>query len=119
MFTGLIQGTGLLAQSSPVQGGRRVMVEAGIATEDVVLGESIAVNGVCLTVVERSGRRLSFDVSPETLKHTNLGSLKSGDRVNLERAMQMTDRFGGHLVSGHVDGVGTVREVRPEGQYTY
>ncbi len=86
---------------------------------DVVLGESIAVNGVCLTVVESGSSELSFDVSPETLRYTNLGELGTGSPVNLERAMKMADRFGGHLVSGHVDGVGTVERVTPAGDYTY
>jgi riboflavin synthase len=83
------------------------------------MGESIAINGVCLTVVEISPARISFDVSPETLKSTNLGALGRGGRVNLERAMTMSGRFGGHLVSGHVDGVGVVRTVTPAGEFTY
>jgi len=87
--------------------------------DEVVLGESIAVNGVCLTVVGHAPDELSFDVSPETLRHTNLGELKKGSAVNLERAMKFSDRFGGHLVSGHVDGVGTVVSVSPSGDYTY
>jgi len=119
MFTGLVQGTGELVSSSHQGGGRRLRLRTGLPLGDVVHGESIAVNGVCLTVVDCRAAELSFDVSPETLRHTNLGELNTGDPVNLERAMKMSDRFGGHLVSGHVDGVGTVEQVSPSGDYTY
>ena len=105
--------------SSPRGGGRRLRLRTRLPLADVVLGESIALNGVCLTVVESGSSELSFDVSPETLRHTNLGELRTGSPVNLERAMKMADRFGGHLVSGHVDGVGTVERVTPSGDYTY
>jgi len=118
MFTGLIEAMGDVAGTRPVGGGRRLDVRPGFAASELVLGESVAINGVCLTVVTVEASRMSFDVSPETLKATNLGSLKPGDRVNLERAMKMDDRFGGHLVSGHVDGSGTVCAVEASGDYT-
>jgi riboflavin synthase len=85
---------------------------------DLQLGESVSVNGVCLTVIKHKGE-ISFDVSPETLKSTNIGELKVGDKVNLERALKLSDRLGGHLVTGHVDGTGTIREKKLSGEYTF
>jgi len=119
MFTGLVQGTGALVSATPQGGGQRLRLRTEIPLEDVVLGESIAVNGVCLTVVDLDKSQIAFDVSPETLRYTNLGEQHPGARLNLERAMKMSDRFGGHLVSGHVDGVGVVERVWPAGDYTY
>jgi len=119
MFTGLVEATGTVVSTRPAGGGRRISIRPGFAAGDLVLGESVAVNGVCLTVTAVEGGAAAFDVSPETLRATNLGALGPGARVNLERAMKMSDRFGGHLVSGHVDGVGTVRAVEPAGDYTY
>lgn len=118
MFTGLIEALGEVTGMRPAGGGRRLDVRPGFAVSELILGESVAINGVCLTVVAAEGDGMSFDVSPETLKATNLGALSPGDRVNLERAMKMSDRFGGHLVSGHVDASGTVSAVEPAGDYT-
>jgi riboflavin synthase len=81
------------------------------------LGESVAVNGSCLTVTGRSGRRFTVEASPETLRRTTLGGLKRGARVNLERALRVGDRFGGHVVQGHVDGVGRLLDIRPDGEW--
>ncbi len=83
----------------------------------LALGESIAVNGVCLTVTARSPRRFTVDVSPETLRRSTLGSVAIGTRMNLERALRLTDRLGGHLVQGHVDGVGRLATIRPQGDW--
>ena len=106
MFTGLIAGVGKLAAREPRGGDARLSVEAGtLAFDGVQLGESIAVNGACLTVVAFDERGFEADVSNETLALTTLGALPVGALLNLERAMRPSDRLGGHLVSGHVDGL--------------
>ena len=115
MFTGIIQGVGRLAGIEPRGGDVRLLVEVGsLAFENVELGESIAVNGVCLTVVEFDASSFSADASNETLSLTTLGGLAEGDALNLERAMRPVDRLGGHMVSGHVDGVGRVAAIEPD-----
>ncbi len=107
MFTGLIAGVGRLAAREMRGGDARILVEAGtLPFDDVQLGESIAVNGCCLTVVAFDATGFAVDASNETLALTTLGRLAIGAPVNLERAMLRTDRLGGHLVSGHVDGLG-------------
>ncbi len=115
MFTGIIEGVGRLRASEIRGGDARLIIEVGtLPFEDVRLGESIAVNGVCLTVVEFDAESFQADASNETLSLTTLGTLKAGALVNLERAMLPTDRLGGHLVSGHVDGVGAVAGIRED-----
>jgi riboflavin synthase len=104
MFTGLIEEMGRVIERD----GARLVVSADRALEDSDLGASVAVNGACLTVVERGPGRLRFDVGPETLARTALGELTTGDPVNLERPMRLGGTVGGHLVQGHVDGVGLV-----------
>ncbi|MFP5441809.1 MAG: riboflavin synthase [Gammaproteobacteria bacterium] len=109
MFTGIIQAVGTLAAIENRGGDRRFRIQTGkLDLADVALGDSIAVNGVCLTAVELPGDGFVADVSGETLSRTTLGALKTGHRVNLEKALTPTTRLGGHLVSGHVDGVGKV-----------
>jgi riboflavin synthase len=116
MFTGIIAAVGRILASSPRQNGIRMQIDAGaMSLADVRLGDSIAVNGACLTVVEFDDRSFAVDVSPETLECTTLGTVGPGGRVNLEAALRLGDRLGGHLVSGHVDGVGTVVEMREDG----
>jgi riboflavin synthase len=111
MFTGVVQALGRVCTFEHGQGDATIGVEIPEATAmDLQIGESIAVNGVCLTVVRQQGAALYFDVSAETLSRTNLAVLDPGATVNLERAMSTTDRFGGHLVSGHVDGIATLAE---------
>ncbi|MBU1190252.1 MAG: riboflavin synthase [Gammaproteobacteria bacterium] len=111
MFTGIIQAVGEIAVLQPQGGDLRLRVRTGkLDLGDVQLGDSIAVNGVCLTAVELPGDGFWADVSGETLAHTTLGACKQGARVNLEKALTPTTRLGGHLVSGHVDGVGEVIE---------
>jgi riboflavin synthase len=88
------------------------------ADMEVSIGESIAVNGVCLTATT-DRKDIFFDISPETMQSTNLGELRANQKVNLERALRLSDRLGGHMVTGHVDAVGTIRERRPEGEYTF
>lgn len=112
MFTGLVEGVGRLAARDAVGGDARLRIDAGtLPFAGVALGESIAVNGVCLTVVAFDAAGFTADASNETLALTTLGALPVGRAVNLERAMRPTDRLGGHLVSGHVDGVGRVAAI--------
>lgn len=118
MFTGIIQTLGRI--ESLVQQGdavRLTIVAPDLDTSDVALGDSIAVSGPCLTAVALGPDRFEADVSPETLARTSLGGKRPGDQVNLEKALRLSDRLGGHLVSGHVDGVGEVRERTPLEQY--
>lgn len=114
MFTGIVQGVGRIAAAERKGDGVRLAVDTGVYdVADVAAGESIAVNGCCSTVVEVHGATLQFDVSAETLRCTT-GLDRAGD-VNLERAMQLSDRLGGHLMTGHVDGIGTVMRCEPVG----
>jgi riboflavin synthase len=117
MFTGIIEGVGAIASIEPRGGDVRLRIATGtLPFDEVRLGESIAVNGVCLTVVAFDATSFEADASTETLALTTLGRLPCGAAVNLERAMRPSDRLGGHLVSGHVDGVSlTVNEVDGEG----
>ena len=115
MFTGIIEGLGRLQARQPRGGDLRFTFATGsLPFEAVQLGESIAVNGVCLTVVAFSANHFEADASNETLSLTTLGRLAPGALVNLERAMRPTDRLGGHLVSGHVDGMGKVLDIAPD-----
>lgn len=109
MFTGIVEAVGKVADTQPRGGDLRLVIEAGtLALDAVRLGDSIAVNGICLTVVEFDTRCFAADVSVETLDHTTAGSWQAGTRVNLEQALTPQHRLGGHIVSGHVDGVGEV-----------
>ncbi|MCK7594600.1 riboflavin synthase [Pseudomarimonas salicorniae] len=115
MFTGLIQGVGRVAALEPRGGDLRLHVEVGsLPFEAVELGESIACSGCCLTVIDFDASRFAADVSTETLACTTLGQWREGSAVNLERAMLPTTRFGGHIVSGHVDGLGEVVSVHDD-----
>lgn len=115
MFTGLIEGVGRLAAREPRGGDARLTVEVGsLPFDDARLGESIAVNGICLTVVAFDARSFEADASNETLALTTLGTWPLGRALNLERAMRPTDRLGGHMVSGHIDGVGRVLQVHDD-----
>jgi riboflavin synthase len=110
MFTGLVEGIGEIQGLAAGAEGLRLTVKTSFPAAELSLGESVAVAGACLTVVALSPPAASFEVSPETLKRTTFPLKKVGDRVNLERSLKLGDRLGGHLVTGHVDGVGTVRE---------
>ncbi|MGH8233192.1 MAG: riboflavin synthase [Rhodanobacteraceae bacterium] len=115
MFTGIIGATGTIAGRLVHEGDLRLTVAApGLDVSDVAPGDSIAVSGCCLTVVAREGDTLAFDVSSESLSLTILGDLHEGDTVNLEKALRLSDRLGGHLVSGHVDGLGTIVAIEPD-----
>jgi len=118
MFTGIIEGAGKLIGKRTVGGGMAFDIDAGFDITDPEEGESIAVNGVCLTAYNIRKRRFSADVSPETLSRTKLGTLGPGDSVNLERALRLSDRLGGHMVSGHVDCVAAVASRKEVGNYT-
>ena len=109
MFTGIIEGPGTISGIKQSGQSRRMAVNADYALDSTKIGDSIAVNGACLTVVSFSGSRFEVDVSPETVAKTTLGKAKIGDRVNLERALRISDRIDGHLVSGHIDGIGTIK----------
>jgi len=114
MFTGLIETVGHVSGVTAVPSGFRARIQTSLASE-VSLGESVAVNGVCLTVTVNDGDEMQADVGPETARVTTLGSMRTGQAVNLERALRAGDRFGGHFVQGHVDGVGTVDSIRRDG----
>ncbi|MEW6714140.1 MAG: riboflavin synthase [Nitrospirota bacterium] len=116
MFTGLVETLGVVASSERRARGMRLSVKP-LSEMEVKIGDSVSVNGVCLTATT-DGRTLLFDLSPETVKSSNLGELKANERVNLERALRLSDRFGGHMVSGHVDTVGTIKDRRQAGEYT-
>ncbi|HOV87986.1 MAG TPA: riboflavin synthase [Syntrophobacteraceae bacterium] len=116
MFTGLIEGTGLLLRMDRRGADAQMVLRASFPMERLALGESISVDGACLTVASFQGDVFAADVSAETLRRTTLGRKTSGSRVNLERALRLGDRLGGHLVSGHVDGIGVLKERRPEGR---
>jgi riboflavin synthase len=118
MFTGIVEGTGILRGKKGAGGGLAFDLEAGFDLADPEEGESIAINGVCLTAYAMESRRFMVDVSPETLTRTTLGDLGAGASVNMERALRLSDRLGGHIVSGHVDCVATVRERRNVGAFT-
>lgn len=115
MFTGIIEELGQVKALRRDSGAARLTLSASTVLNGTLLGDSICVNGVCLTVVELQKNDFSADVAVETLRVTNLGDLKIGATVNLERALQLSSRIGGHLVSGHVDGIGRIREKREEG----
>jgi len=115
MFTGIIQATGRVTRSEPRGGDLRLgIVAPEFDTSDVALGESVAVSGCCLTVVAHQGDTLAFDISNESLALTTLGDLGVGDRVNLEKALRLSDRLGGHLVSGHVDAIGRIVSIQTD-----
>lgn len=114
MFTGLVEETGRLIEIVHGERSAQLTVQAPTVHQDAHLGDSIAVNGCCLTVIAHQGDHLTFDAIPETLTRTNLGQLKAGDRVNLERPLAVGARLGGHFVQGHIDGVGIIRAITPE-----
>ena len=117
MFTGIVEELGHVTACEPGRDGARITIECATALDDATIGASIAVNGCCVTVVDLAPGAFTADLAPETLTRTTLGRLQPGDRVNLERPVRLTDRLGGHLVQGHVDGVGTVtgRTGHPDG----
>jgi len=119
MFTGIIEELGTVKRIQSGQESMEIIVQASKILEDVHLGDSISVNGVCLTVTHYTKDEASFDVMPETFKATNLNELSKGSKVNLERSMKADGRFGGHMVSGHVDGLGTITSKKAESNAVY
>ncbi|MFZ4585580.1 MAG: riboflavin synthase [Acidimicrobiia bacterium] len=113
MFTGIVEELGRVRAVTPVHGGARIEIDATRVLEDAAIGDSIAVNGCCLTVVTNDGATWAADAQVETLDRTTLGALQAGDPVNLERPVRLADRLGGHLVQGHVDGTATLAERTP------
>jgi len=124
MFTGLVEELGAV-EEAVVSGGRKgsqslhLIVKAPSVSKDSRIGDSIAINGCCLTIVKQHKTLLEFDAGAETLSRTNLDRLKAGSGVNLEQALRVGDRLGGHLVSGHIDGIGTLLKRRDEGEWSY
>ena len=117
MFTGLVESCGRVAAVIPEPPGVRLVVDAGAVAEGAALGDSICVSGCCLSVVRIAGDTLEFQAGPETLARTTFGGLGVGAPVNLERSLRLSDRLGGHLVTGHVDGVGRLAARAPEGDW--
>lgn len=115
MFTGIVEAIGSVARIEALDGGRRFVVECPALTDGMPVGSSVSVQGACLTATSVSASSFMVDLVGETLARTTLGSLRAGDPVNLERAMPAGGRFDGHIVQGHVDGVGTVRQIADEG----
>lgn len=119
MFTGLVEELGTIAAVVPHGNAVELILSAPEVAGDAAIGDSIAVNGCCLTVVRREGSLLSFEAGSETLSRTNLGRLVPGNRVNLERSLKVGDRLGGHYVSGHIDALATLDDRREEGPWAF
>lgn len=115
MFTGIVEEVGVVRRLTVTPNQCELELSASKVLEDTQIGDSIAVNGVCLTVIRMGSDGFTADVMPETLRRSNLGTLKSGFMVNLERAMAADGRFGGHIVAGHIDGTGKILSMQPEG----
>jgi riboflavin synthase len=114
MFTGIIEETGRIRQISRGSKSVKLTVEASLVLEETKVGDSISTNGICLTVIEMENSSFTVDVMAETLRRSSLNNMTTGSRVNLERALRLSDRLGGHLLSGHVDGLGVIREITME-----
>lgn len=118
MFTGIVEDLGTVTAVQPAPPGMRLVVRSSVAAAGAKLGDSVCVNGCCLTVVAIDGDALAFDAGSETLLRTNLGRLAAGSRVNLERSLQVGDRLGGHYVTGHIDGAGSLVAREDEGDWS-
>ncbi len=114
MFTGIIEGKGKVLRIERRGEARRLTIEFPSHLTEVQLGDSISINGACLTIVEKGNQTSRLDLSEETIRRTVLGELKEGDTVNLERALRLNDRLGGHFVTGHIDGIGVITEKKKE-----
>jgi len=119
MFTGIIEEVGILEEFSTGNGFGVMQIKCSEVLKETRIGDSIATNGVCLTVKEKNDNSFKAEVMGETLAKSNLGNLKVGDRLNLERALRLSDRLGGHIVSGHIDGVGTIVSIEEESNGTW
>jgi len=119
MFTGLVETMGTVAAIADQPPGKRFTINAGVSADDAAIGDSICINGCCLTVVSIDDKRLDFEAGDETLSCTNLGGLIVGSRVNLERSLAIGDRLGGHYVTGHVDAVGSLLQRRDDPPWSH
>ena len=119
MFTGIVENKGKVLKVEHRGEMKRLTLDVPFDLTEMQLGDSININGVCLTVVKKRGRVVSVDLSPESLQRTTLARVKEADQVNLERALRLSDRLGGHIVTGHIDGIGTIIERRIEGNSLY
>jgi riboflavin synthase len=117
MFTGLIEAICVVKSARPNAGGVSLTVDLGNLAEQCKIGDSIAINGACLTIAELTGSLATFELSTETLARSTLGKLKPSSKVNVERAMKPTDRFGGHFVQGHIDGTATIKTIKKLGEF--
>jgi riboflavin synthase len=117
MFTGIVEDRGRVLKIEFRGGAKRLFIELPFDLTEIRLGDSINIDGVCLTAVEKKGQVVELDLSPETIERTTLGNLKEGDEVNIERALRPIDRLGGHIVTGHIDGIGNITEKRWEGRF--
>jgi riboflavin synthase len=115
MFTGIVETMGEVVAIEDLGGRTRITIESALVTDGLAVGDSVACNGVCLTAVDVTGICFAVEAVPETLSRSNLGSAVAGDRIDLERPLRADGRFDGHIVQGHVDGVGMVRSITPEG----
>jgi riboflavin synthase len=119
VFTGIVEDKGRVVRLERQGQVNRMTLEVPMGLTELSLGDSINVNGACLTIVEKKGQAITVDISSETLQRTNLSKMREGDEVNLERALRLADRLGGHFVTGHVDGVGTIIEKQKEGDFLH
>ncbi len=119
MFTGIVEETGKVVSFEEQESAWRLVLEAHVVTQGLQLGDSVAVNGCCLTAVAFSGDRIEFDLLAESVRLTSIGEVGPGGKVNLERALLPTTRMGGHFVSGHVDGTGVIEAIEPRGKDFY
>ncbi|MBA1334181.1 MAG: Riboflavin synthase eubacterial/eukaryotic [Firmicutes bacterium] len=119
MFTGLIEEIGTIQKITKGFKSAQITISASRILDDVKLGDSISTNGVCLTVISCSNTGFTVDVMPETMRRSNLGNMKVGSRVNLERALKLNDRLGGHIVTGHIDGTGLIKDLKEEDNATW
>lgn len=118
MFTGLVETLATMAEVIDEPPGKRLVISAPAIAAEAEIGDSIALNGCCLTLIQKTGSNLAFEAGPETLDRTNLGQLRPQSQVNLERSLRVGDRLGGHLVTGHVDAVGTLDQRQDEGAWS-
>ena len=116
MFTGIVEDVGTVASLAPLRAGTAITVATSLPLETIAVGDSVAVSGACLTVTQKGKGTFTADVSKETLSKTTIGGMRPGSKVNLERSLTLSGRQGGHIVNGHVDGTGTIREIRPLGE---
>jgi len=119
MFTGMIEDKGKVLKVEQLGREKKLVIELSPHLTDVQLGDSININGACLTVVQKKGQAIKVDLSPETLQRTTLAEVKEGEKINLERALRLSDRLGGHIVTGHIDGIGVITEKWGEGSALY